>query len=523
MRFAALLCIGFPLLAAQRYDVVVYGGTASGVMAAVAAAREGLQVALLEPKRHIGGMVSGGLSRTDVGRKEVISGYTREFYRRAGAYYGLRPFGHLEAWYVEPHVAENIFKSMVRQAKVQVFYQHRLRQKDGVKKCDGRITEIIMENGASFAARVFIDATYEGDLMAFSGVSYIVGREPQAQFQEYSGGVREGSRKGLHEAAIRAYDEHGKLLSGVLPRREDPVGAGDKKIQAYNFRLCLSRDPANQVPFPKPANYDPRRYEILYRTALALIGEVGAAEAAERLFPTRGPIPNNKTDLNTADYIGGNWEYPDGSYKRRAEIWQDHADYVAGYVYFLANDHRLPAAFRAVVNRWGLAKDEFVDNNHWPYELYIREARRMVGDWVMTQKDVVDELRKTDPIALGSYGLDVHAVQRYANAEGFVEDEGGLQRTEQVRMQHIPYQIPYRVLLPKRAETNNLLVTVCVSASHVAYSTLRMEPQYMMMGHAAGVAAKLAIDGGVAVQDVDARALADELRAQRMILEPEWW
>jgi len=498
----------------KTYDVVVYGGTASGVMAAIAAAREGAKVVVLEPKLHIGGMVTGGLSATDIGRRSVIGGYPLEFFKRLGKYYNYQSMTRDSiGWFPEPHVAELVLNQMVKEAGVTVLYKQRLKEKGGVKKKNGKIITIVMENGKEFTGKVFIDATYEGDLMAFAGVSYIVGRESQSQYNEYSAGIRDafGSQS--------AYDDNGKLLPGVQTQAPEPVGFGDGKTQAYNFRLSLTNNPDNMIPFSKPERYDTSRYTELLRTTLTAIRKEGAVQAAEHIFPGMGKVPRNKVDLNTADYVGANWDYPDGSYKRKKEIWDDHVNYVAGYMYFLGHDTRLPQAYRDAINLWGLSKDEFVDNHHWPYELYVREARRMVGEHVITQQDVVSDLQKTDAVGLGSYGLDVHPVQAWVNEKGLLKYEGRPQRTEQERMKHIPYQIPYRALIPKKSQVKNLLVPVCMSASHVAYSTLRMEPQFMILGQAAGTAAYLAAKQQKSVQDIDNKELATILHARGAYLE----
>ena len=526
----ALLCVSSPDTArqvpARRFDLVVYGGTAGGVIAGVAAAREGLKVALLEPRAHLGGMVSGGLGWTDYGRKEVIGGDSLEFFERVGAKYG-EPI----AWHFEPHVAEDVFKDMAATSGVAVLYHHRLREKTGVVKNGARIAAVVTDNGERFEAPVFVDASYEGDLMAQAGVSYTLGRESSSDYGESLAGVRD--RTPFHQFVIRtnprdansvvpvhlaARTAAGALLPEISSAGKGATGQADKKVQAYNFRMCLTDDPDDQVPFPKPAGYTPARFALLAAFLKAATAAAGRPLTMGDVMSPDALGRNHKLDVNnngafSTDYIGGSWSYPDADYATRARIWQAHADYVAGFFYFLAHDPQVPRDLQTEINRWGLAKDEFADTNHWPHQLYVREARRMVGEYVMTQKDIQIQLTKPDVIGMGSYNSDSHNVQRVVNADGFVENEGDMQ------VPVTPYQIPYRVMLPKRAQAENLLVPVAFSASHVAYSTLRMEPQYMIIGQAAGVAAAMAVRNRVAVQDVDTAALTARLRSQRAVVE----
>ena len=513
MRLAALFLCACSLYAIETFDVVVYGATSGGVIAAIAAAKQNLKVAIVEPGRHLGGMTSGGLGRTDHGKKETIGGMSLEFYQRVG-----REYGKDIVWYFEPHVAEKVLKQWAEEAGVKVYYGHRLRQEDSVKKRGNHLRELYTENGVGFAARIFMDATYEGDLLKRAKVSYTVGREGTAQFGESLAGVRPKDRGHQFDFPVSAYDDKKVLLPEIQTTPRGELGAADNKVQAYNFRMCLSDDPSNQVEIPKPANYAAWRYELWLRW-------VDAFQQANKRLPRMNEFfivsrleRESKTDINnrgpfSTDYIGASWTYPEATYEQRVQIWQAHIDYTAGLFHFLQTEPRVPGEIQKEMKRWGLCADEFIDTHHWPHQLYVREARRMVGDWVMTQKDVQTELTKPDVIGMGSYNSDSHNVQRFIQADGTVQNEGNMEVAVK------PYQIPYRVLLPKKKEVANLLVPVCVSSSHVTYSTLRMEPVYMILGQAAGVAARMAIDAEAAVQDIDTAALTQKLRAYGAVME----
>jgi hypothetical protein len=496
---------------------VVYGGTAGGVMTAVAGARQGLKAVLLEPGRHIGGMTTGGLSRTDVGKREVIGGLALEYYYRVGERYQMRRFNNPVAWFYEPKAGEDVLREMLQKEGVKVLYGHRLKEKGGVRKRGAAVEEITMENGARFAGKVFADCSYEGDLMAQAGVKYTWGRESVAEYGETLAGVRE--KTPLHQFLfdVLARDAAGKPLPEAQAEKPAAAGTADRKVQAYNFRVIATDVASNRVPWPKPNGYDPKRYELLAKYLERFVEVRGRAPVFHEVTLI-ALIPNGKADFNnngpfSSDYIGKNYGYPEGSYAERAKIWQEHIDYQQGFYYFLANDPRVPKELQAEVREWGLPKDEYTDTSHWPHQLYVREARRMVGETVVIQKDLQTDRTKPDVIGMGSYNSDSHNIQRFVNERGFAENEGDMQVAVE------PYQIPYRVILPKKAEATNLLVPVCFSASHVAYSSLRMEPQYMILGHAAGVAAALAIKGGTAVQEIPVPQLQKTLKEQGAVFE----
>lgn len=524
---AVLLCVfGFvPRLYSAPtetpYDLVVYGATASGAMAALTAAREGLHVVLLEPGNHVGGMLTGGLSATDVGNRNVIGGYPLEFFQRVGQYYDVQQFDQTVSWRFEPHVGEEILRSMLeesglKEAGVDLRLHERLREKGGVIKAGNRIVSMTTEDGTAWKGKVFVDATYEGDLMAAAGVSYTWGRESIAKYGESLAGVRAETPMHQFKFKLSAYGPDGKLLPEISAGPLAPPGSADHEVQSCNFRLILTKDRHNQVPYPKPSNYDPHKYQLLANYIHGFMQHYGRVPRFNELTLQVG-IPNHKTDFNnmgpfSTDYIGKDWTLPNASYAERKIIWQDHINYTKGFFYFLAHDPQVPEQLRKEVNEWGLAKDEFTDTEHWPPQLYIRESRRMIGEYVMTQKDLQTERNKTDAIGMGSYNIDSHNFERVAMPDGSVQNEGDTEIPVQ------PYQIPYRILLPQREQAGNLLVPVCVSASHVGYSSLRMEPQYMIMGQAAGVAASIAVRENTDVQNIDIKILQDELRKGGAIL-----
>jgi hypothetical protein len=521
-----------PARAADReYDLVVYGGTSGGISAAVQAGRLGKSVVLIEPGKHLGGMTAGGLGATDIGNKAAIGGLSREFYQRIKKHYdndaawtwekraGFKGTGHSAtedtAWTFEPHIAAQVYQDLLREHKVPVVLGQRLDLANGVKKDGKRIVSITMESGEAYRGRMFVDATYEGDLMAKAGVSYHVGREANRTYGETLNGVQvKNATKHQFVKNVDPYVKPGDPSSGLLPRvHPGPPGvdgAGDDRVQTYNFRLCSTDRPQNRRPWPKPAHYDERQYELLLRNF----------EAGDDRLPWNPVLmPNRKTDSNnnyafSTDDIGTNYAYPDGDYAAREKVWQEHVDYTQGLMWTLANHPRVPEQVRRHFQTWGLAKDEFTDNDNWPWQLYVREARRLVGEYVMTEANCRGQRVAEDPVGLAAYTMDSHNVQRYVTREGFVRNEGDVQVGG-----FSPYPIPYRAIVPKSAECTNLLVPVCLSASHIAYGSIRMEPVFMVLGQSAATAAALALDENTDVQRVDYQRLRERLRRDNQVLD----
>jgi hypothetical protein len=529
---------------AESADIVIYGGTSAGIIAAVQAHRMGKSVVLIEPSNHLGGLTTGGLGATDIGNKAAIGGLARDFYHRVWKHYQNESSWNRETrdqyiarhprftpkdesmWTFEPHVATQICHELLAEAKIVPVMDERLERKRGVKKTasagsgDPRTTHIesiTMESGRSFAAKMFIDATYEGDLMAAAGVPYHAGREANDIYGETLNGVQPKLNEKNHrfvvhvDPFVKPGDERSGLLAGIQVTKLPRDGSGDREVQAYCYRLCTTDVADNRRGWPKPADYDASRYELLLRNF----------EADDRREPWN-PVwmPNRKTDTNnngafSTDYIGGNYEYPDADYAARERIVADHRSYQQGLLWTLANDRRVPAAVRATFNRLGLAKDEFIDNDNWPTQLYVREARRMIGAYVMTEHNCRAKRVADDSIGLGAYGMDSHNCQRYVTADGYVQNEGDVQVHG-----FLPYPISYRAIIPKADECENLLVPVCLSSTHIAYGSIRMEPVFMILGQSAATAAAMSIDEDISLQKLGYQHLRRRLRADGQVLEP---
>lgn len=527
-------------LSAQEYDVVVYGGTSAGVIAAVQAKKMGKSVVLVGPDKHLGGLSSGGLGFTDTGDKRVIGGLSRDFYHRIWLHYndeknwtwqkkseyGGKGQGtpavdgeNRTMWIFEPHAAECVFDGYIKEFDIPLHRDEWLDREKGVAKDGARITSITMLSGKTFAGRMFIDATYEGDLMAAAKVDYHVGREANAVYGETHNGVQTGilhhrHHFGVLKEKISPYVIPGDRSSGVLPliNPEHPgnPGEGDKKVQAYCFRMCLTDVPENRIPFTAPEGYDPKQYELLIR-----IYQAGWTETFDKF----DPIPNNKTDTNnhgpfSFDNIGANYDYPEASYEKRKAIIKQHETYQKGLLYFIATDPRVPEKTRLEMQRWGLPKDEYQDNGNWSPQLYIREARRLVGHYVMTENELTKKKPTPESVGMGSYTIDSHNTQRYITPEGHVQNEGDIGVSTKG-----PYEIAYGALVPKKGQADNLFVPVACSASHIAYGSIRMEPVFMILGQSAATAAAMAIDAKIAVQDVPYAALKERLLADGQILQ----
>ncbi|SOE19747.1 FAD dependent oxidoreductase [Spirosomataceae bacterium TFI 002] len=526
-------------------DVVIYGGTSAGVAAAIETARMGKSVILIEPTNRLGGLTTGGLGQTDIGNKQVIGGISREFYQNIRKYYAepsnwvwqnrseYKDGGQTKTaknedamWTFEPSVALKVFHSMIKDLDIKVVYLQRLDRSIPIQKSKNAINFITTESGNKYYGKMFIDATYEGDLLAAAGVSYTVGRESNAQYGEslngvqanitsptLSGGVSANGRHHNFVPGVDPYQKAGDPSSGLLPGINSTVGedgSGDKHIQAYCFRMCLTDHPENRIPFEKPKNYDEQQYELLFRNY----------EAGYNRVPwIRGDMPNRKTDMNnrdavSTDFIGQNYTYPEASYQERERIIENHRSYQQGLMWTLANHPRIPIDIRNEVSRWGTAKDEFERADGWQQQLYIREARRMLSDVVMNQKHCESIETVSDAVGMAAYGMDSHHTQRYVTANGEAANEGNVEA-------HVksPFPVSYRSIVPKKEECTNLLVPVCLSATHIAFGSIRMEPVFMVLGQSSAVIASLAIDEKKAVQDLSYVKLRKTLLEKGQVLK----
>lgn len=538
MLVVSLIQVGCGSSEEKKYDadVIIFGGTSAAITTAVQLKRMNKTVLIVCPETHIGGLSSSGLGFTDLGNKEVIGGISKEFYTSVYNHYqdeaawNWQPrneYGNegqgttaidddlKTMWTFEPHVAENIFEKMVADYDIKVIRNKWLDRDNGVELLDGKIVSITMLTGEKYTGKIFVDGTYEGDLMAAANVNYHVGREANSVYNETWNGVQKGVYHHSHnfqELNISPYVIPGDSTSGVLPRISTAPpgkqGSGDNRVQAYNYRLCTTNAEGNVVPFEKPKNYDPAEYELLRRVF----------KGGRYSMFGGGEIPNHKRDVNnvgpfSSDNIGMNYEYPEASYDERKVILEEHINYHKGLLYFWGHDESVPERFRKSIKKWGLAKDEFQDNNHWPYQIYVREARRMIGDFVMTENEILGRSKVDKPIGMGSYTMDSHNVQRYITKEGYVQNEGdlGVDADE-------PYQIHLGTILPKQNECKNLLVPLAVSSSHIAFGSIRMEPVFMILGQSAGTLAALAVEDNKDLHAVSYAALKEKLIEDGQVL-----
>jgi len=529
----------------NQYDIAIYGGTSAGIAAAIQAKRMGKTVILIEPSARIGGLTTGGLGQTDIGNKQVIGGIAREFYENISAYYQDTAHWHFQKkeeyidggqtrteqgeaamWTFEPSAALEVYDKMLASLDILVIMEQQLDRINGVEKVGETIKAISMETGEVYRAKAFIDATYEGDLMAAADVSYIVGRESNDTYSETLNGVQPRltdttmtgyySGNQIHhnfvdgvDPYVIAGDASSGLLPGIDPDGPGTFGIGDRRVQAYCYRMCLTDHPENRIPFAKPVGYNELEYELLLRNY----------EAGEEGFPwINSNMPNRKTDTNnrtgfSSDYIGQNYLYPEASYAAREEIRENHRRYQQGLMWTLAYHPRMSEHIRNEVSRWGTCRDEFGRSDGWQAQLYVREARRMIGSYVMTQYNCEGLTVVEDPIGMGAYGMDSHHTQRYISEEGWVKNEGNVEARVQA-----PYPISYRSIIPQGAECSNLAVPICLSASHIAFGSIRMEPVFMVLGQSAAAAAALAIDHDIELQNLPYQDLRKALQEGKQIL-----
>jgi len=538
-------------------EVIIYGGSSTGVSAAIQAARLGRSVILIEPTNRLGGLTTGGLGQTDIGNKRVIGGIAREFYQNIKKHYqdstnwvwqmksDYKDGGQTQSkkqedamWTFEPSAALKVFDNMIKDLDIQVVYNQQLNRASGVSKKNEDIKSITMESGKTYSGKMFIDATYEGDLMAAAGINYTIGRESNAQYGESLNGIQANrtskallgtvSNNNIYHNFIDGVDPYivkGDPASGLLPFISEGGpgidGQGDKGIQAYCFRMTLTDHPENRIPFKQPENYNELEYELLFRNYEAAAGPIEEMYSyGDRLVPwINAAMPNRKTDTNnqkgfSTDFIGQNWDYPEASYEERQKIVERHRQYQQGLMWTLAYHPRIPKKVRDKVSQWGTCKDEYDREDGWQQQLYIREARRMISNYVMTQKNCEGIEIVEDPIGMAAYGMDSHHIKRFVNSKGYVSNEGNVEAHVKA-----PFPISYRSIVPKKEECSNLLVPICLSASHIAFGSIRMEPVFMVLGQSSGLIASLAIEEKQAVQEIEYSKLREMLIKLEQVLE----